>query len=151
MSTNITLITGGSSGLGFAIAKKLARKGKNICLTSRGETKLSGAVSLLKDQYKNATIISFPCNIGSEASVKKLFDFIESSGFEPDQLINCAGIGMLCEPDAATEELVDKVLEANLKGLILVTTYAIKKMTPRGGQIVNILSTHAKKGLAEVS
>jgi NAD(P)-dependent dehydrogenase (short-subunit alcohol dehydrogenase family) len=77
MNKSIAIVTGGSSGLGFEIAKYLIKRGKNTCIVGRSEEKLKNAVSLLRSHVSGAELLSFKANVGNEKEVKALFDFIE--------------------------------------------------------------------------
>ncbi|MCX6333147.1 MAG: SDR family NAD(P)-dependent oxidoreductase, partial [Bacteroidia bacterium] len=87
------------------------------------------------------------CNIGNEADVKKTGNFLKENKIVTEYLFNNAGRGLSADITSATSELIDKVFEANLKGLILLTT-GILKITPEKEEltIVNIMSTSALLG-----
>ncbi|MBI4825210.1 MAG: SDR family NAD(P)-dependent oxidoreductase [Nitrospirae bacterium] len=147
----ISLVTGGSSGLGFEIARCLCESGQNVCIVAKDEGKLNTAIDKLKEICKQSIILACRSNVSHEDDVNRLFQFISTNNFLPDMVFNVAGIGLFGNPEAATREMINKVFEANLIGTILVSTYALRAMQATGGIIVNIMSTAAQIGKAQES
>jgi len=147
----ISLVTGGSSGLGYEIAKCLLEKGYNVCISSRSDSKLNNAASQLSTTSGLGQLHKCIANVGNESDVRKLFHFITEHGFEIDMVFNAAGMGLFGNPESVTEEMIDRVLEANLVGTILVSSYALRVMKGTVGIIVNIMSTAAHSGKAQES
>ncbi|MEW6619431.1 MAG: SDR family oxidoreductase [bacterium] len=147
----IALVTGGSSGLGYEIAKCLLENGYNVCITSRLDSKLNRAISKLSSISSSAQLHSYIANVGNENDVSKLFQYITENNFEVDMVFNVAGMGLFGDPDSVSKEMIDKVFEANLVGTILLSSYALKVMKDKGGIIVNIMSTAAHTGKPQES
>ena len=141
----IIIITGGSSGLGFCIAQKLVAKGKNVCLIGRNPEKLQGAVEELR--LLNAAIIAkgLAMDISQEDKVKKFYDELDQD-YKVECLFNVAGVGIFGQAKAILEEEIDKVINSNLKGMIVMTAGALKQMEVSGGRIANVISTAGLKG-----
>lgn len=146
MKKSVALVTGGSSGLGFEIARCLVERGIDTWIVGRSGEKLANAVALLRKSANSAEIASFIANIGEEQQVKALFNHLESKGLVVDKIFNVAGIGLFGDASNITEGMIDKVFEANLIGLILVTSYGLRSMKDNGGTIYNVLSTAALVG-----
>jgi uncharacterized protein len=148
----ISVVSGGTSGLGLEIADILLKSGKNVLILGRSHEKLLEAQSRLKKSGLNSDLIPIICNVGKEADVKKTGDFLTSNSYTVEYLFNNAGSGLFKKVTEATSDLIDQVLEANLKGMILLTT-EILKITPEEKEltIVNIMSTSALYGRAEES
>jgi Short-chain dehydrogenases of various substrate specificities len=146
----ISVISGGTSGLGFEIASFLIKSGKNVLILGRNSNKLADASSRLKKTSKNSLTESMICNIGKEEDIKKVGEFLATNSFEVEYLFNNAGIGLFTKAHNSTSALIDKVFEANLKGMILLTS-EILRLTPEEQEltIVNIMSTSALFGRAE--
>lgn len=144
----ITLITGGSSGLGLELAKLYAKDG-DLCLAARDAVRLHRAAELVKAGH---AIASVAADCAKEEEVKRLFDFIHGSGFYVARLINCAGIGRFGEPTQNGEDMIRTVLDSNLVSTMLATTYALRDMEQeKKGEIITILSTAAQRGKPDES
>jgi uncharacterized protein len=146
----ISIISGGASGLGFEIASLLLKSGKNVVILGRNNEKLVSASEKLKAIAIGCQVEAVICNIGNECDIKKLADYLVRNQFLTEYLFNNAGMGLFVKADALTSTMVDKVFEANVKGMILLTS-EILNLTPKEEEltIVNIMSTSALIGRAE--
>ena len=146
----ISVISGGSSGLGLEIAELLIKSGKNVLILGRNTEKLAAASSRLKKSSRNFLAESLICNIGKEEDVRKVGEFLGSNSFLVEYLFNNAGIGLFTKAHKSTALLIDTIFEANIKGMILLTS-EILRLTPEEEEltIVNIMSTSALLGRAE--
>ncbi len=146
----ISVISGGSSGLGLEIADLLIKSGKNVLILGRSTEKLAAASSRLKISSKNFLAESLICNIGKEDDVRKVGEFLRNNSFLVEYLFNNAGIGLFTKAHKSTALLIDTIFEANIKGMILLTS-EILSLTPEEEEltIVNIMSTSALLGRAE--
>lgn len=140
----ISVISGGSSGLGLEIADLLIKSGKNVLILGRNQEKLKEAGSRLKKAE------ALTCNVGSEKDIKKVGEFLASNSYSVEYLFNNAGMGLFMNSKDSTSDLIDTIFEANLKGMILLTS-EILRQTPDEEEltIVNIMSTSALLGRAE--
>jgi short-subunit dehydrogenase len=146
----ISIVSGGTSGLGLEIASLLIKSGKNVLILGRNSEKLVVASSRLSKDSKNKKIESLVCNIGKEEDVRRVGEFLKSNSFSVEYLFNNAGMGLFTKANNSTSALIDKIFEANLKGMILLTS-EILSLTPEEEEltIVNIMSTSALFGRAE--
>ena len=146
----ISIISGGTSGLGFEIANLLIKSGRNVLILGRNSEKLADASSKLRNASENAKTESLICNIGKEEDVRKVGEFLTSKSFTVEYLFNNAGMGLFTKAQNSTSALIDTLFEANLKGMILLTS-EILRFTPEDEEltIVNIMSTSALLGRAE--
>jgi short-subunit dehydrogenase len=146
----ISVISGGTGGLGLEIASLLIKSGKNVLILGRSSKKLADASSRLKKTSKNSLTESIICNIGKEEDVKKVGEFLKTNSFKVEYLFNNAGMGLFTKAHNSTSALIDTVFEANLKGMILLTS-EILRLTPEEQEltVVNIMSTSALFGRAE--
>lgn len=138
----ISLITGGSSGLGFALANELVSKDYNVCIIGRNQEKLNDAVKALA---KN--VISYCGDITDEEFVKYVFKDLTDKGYYVDYLYNNAGVGYFGEPEKMDMEHINKVINTNVVGLMAMTYECCRYMS-EGGTIINVMSTAALKGNA---
>jgi short-subunit dehydrogenase len=143
----ISVVSGGSSGLGFAIAERLLKKGKDVLIHGRSSEKLSKAARRLSLVSETAQTSSLVCNIGNENDVKNTGKFLKEHRIITEYLFNNAGRGLFAPVTASDSASIDDVFEPNLKGLILLTS-EILRITPEKEDltIVNIMSTSALYG-----
>ena len=136
------LITGGSSGIGYAIAKTLGDAGSKIAITGRDERRLKEAA---------ASLNAFPvrADVSNEADVKRTYSEVLAKFGQLDVLVNNAGAGAfkpLVEMDKARFEAV---FATNVTGAMLMAREAAKHFIERkSGNMVNICSTASLRGAA---
>ena len=140
------MVTGGSSGLGFALAQGLTRRGRRVALLARDAHGLDRAVDRLGEA--GAAASGYACDVSREAEVRNAFSQIATGG-TVRLLFNVAGVGRFGPPEAVSETMIDQVLGGNLIGLMLVTAAALPLLRQAGGgTIVSVLSTAALVGRA---
>jgi len=136
------LVTGGSSGIGFAIAKSLIEAGSQVAITGRNQNRLAEAAKLLG-------ALPIKADVSSEDDVKRTYrEFFDKFG-HLDILVNNAAFGErrpLVEMDRAK---FDAILQTNVMGMMLMSREAAKHFVERKrGNIVNIGSTAGVRGAA---
>ncbi|MCQ2285278.1 MAG: SDR family NAD(P)-dependent oxidoreductase [Bacteroidales bacterium] len=136
------LITGATSGLGEAIAKRLAKKGDNLILTGRNKENLSRVVAEIKAENKvNVWPLLFDVRDFEEC--KRAVESIPAE-FQPiDVLVNNAGLALELDP-VHTGSLEDwnQMIDSNVKGLLYMTKLVSPQMVERrSGHIINMGST----------
>lgn len=138
---NTTLITGSSSGIGAAFARKLAMRGRNVLLVARSEDKLItlcnelGRLSGVRAQY-------FAIDLTQPDSTLTLFEETKRRGLEIDMLVNNAGFGSM--GDFARLDLSNelKMIDLNVSALVKLTHRFLTPMRERKqGTIINVAST----------
>jgi uncharacterized protein len=146
----ISVISGGTSGLGLDLADLLLKSGRNVLILGRNSEKLSSATQKLRETSTDSKVEALLCNIGKEVDVKKVCDFLRSNNYTAEYLFNNAGMGLFMKADQSDASSIDRIFEANLKGMILLTSN-ILAITPQDDEltIVNIMSTSALLGRAE--
>lgn len=148
MSTQkIAIVTGGASGLGFAIAKKFAQHNILTYIIGRDQKKLNDALALIGE---NARAISF--DITQLNEVPKLVEDIASKhGGRIDILVNNAGINQKKEVVDVTNEDFQNIILTNLTSVFCLTREVTKVMLKhQSGSIINISSMAAQYGLPKV-
>ncbi len=127
LNGKITLITGGSSGIGQKIAQFLLSKGCRVIITSSNKDKLEKSYNKLKNEFPDAEINNFVCDIIHNSQIDNLVDFLNQNNLVPQVLINCAAIlgplGLFEENDF---EKWKNTIHINLIGNALM----IKKLMP---------------------
>lgn len=145
------IITGGASGIGFAIANKLAGEGAGIYLIDRDISAGENAANALIENGYKASFLSI--DITNENEVKEVFEKIEKEG-GCSVVINSAGVVGPNGINTAEVELEDfeRTIKINLTGSFLIAKYAMKAMLPnKYGRILLIASIAGKEGNAGMS
>ena len=137
------LVTGGSKGLGKAMARGLAEAGADIVISSRHENELGAAlVEILKGSGRRGRIVVADMSRREEV-VRLAKEALELTG-RIDILINNAGTNQPEAIDAITDEAWDRVLEINLSSVMALTRALAPQMKARGwGRIIHISSVLA--------
>jgi NAD(P)-dependent dehydrogenase (short-subunit alcohol dehydrogenase family) len=127
------LVTGGSSGIGLAIARMLAGEGYALTLASRTREKVEAAAAELD-------ALAVAANVAHEEDCERLVAaHVERHG-GLDVLVNSAGIGIAGGIEEQPLKHVDLMLGVNLRGVIAVTKYALPHLRAARGWIVNLAS-----------
>jgi NAD(P)-dependent dehydrogenase (short-subunit alcohol dehydrogenase family) len=130
------IVTGGTRGIGHAIAKALVKAGANVAITARTESKIDSVISRL-NVAGPGTATGYLCDVRDYKQVKSVF--AEVGGV--DILINNAGIGIFSSVERMSPEDFRAVLETNVFGVFYCCHEAIPLMKQRGGgYIINISS-----------
>lgn len=139
------LVTGGSKGIGLAIAAGLANAGAKVLITGRDATVLQEVSDELGEL--NMDVSWKVADVTSKQAVVELFDFIDSEFGGVDILVNNAGMNIRKPLVEVEEEDWDKVIDTNLKGIFLVGQQAAKRMIAQeNGSIINISSIMGQVG-----
>ena len=130
------IVTGGTRGIGHAIAKAFVKAGANVAITARTESKIDSVISRL-NVAGPGTATGYVCDVRDYKQVKSVF--AEVGGV--DILINNAGIGIFSSVESMSPEDFRAVLETNVFGVFYCCHEAIPLMKQRGGgYIINISS-----------
>lgn len=135
----VVLITGGSRGLGLAIAREAARRGARLGLCARLADELEAARAELA--HDGTTVATAVCDVRDDASVARAFTELTSTLGPVDVLVNCAGIITAGPIEALTFDDFRAAMETNFFGALRTTLAVLSAMRARGqGRIVNITS-----------
>jgi NAD(P)-dependent dehydrogenase (short-subunit alcohol dehydrogenase family) len=143
MAGKVVLITGGSRGLGRAMALGFAREGADIAIVSR---KIDSCKSTAEEvQALGGKALAYAAHVGHWDELTPMVDAVIDHFGRIDVLINNAGMSPLYESlDQVSEELFDKVIGVNLKGPYRLSALVGKHMAEgQGGCIINVSSTAA--------
>lgn len=136
----VTLITGASSGIGEAFARRLAKEGHNLVLVARSEEKLRSLCDNLKAEHKITAHFIAVDLLDFEAD-ERLFKETEKNGLEVDWLINNAGFGSAGDFAKLDLERELEMINLNISALVALTHRYLQKMRERkGGTIINVSS-----------
>jgi NAD(P)-dependent dehydrogenase (short-subunit alcohol dehydrogenase family) len=142
LAGKVALITGGSRGLGRAMALGFADAGADVIIASR---KLENCQAVAREvEARGRRALPLACHIGHWDELDVLTERSYDAFGRVDVLVNNAGMSLLYDSlPAVTEDLWDKVVDLNLKGPFHLTALIGSKMAegPYGGSIINVSST----------
>jgi len=140
---NTTLITGASSGIGEAFARKLAERGHNLLLVARSEDKLINLCNEL-GRAGSSHAQYFAVDLSLPESPARLFEETVKRDLQIDFLINNAGFGSMGEFATLDPERELNMIDLNVRALVELTHRFLQPMRERkGGVIINVASTAA--------
>src|SRR5207237_2462500 len=135
----LILITGASSGIGEACARRFAVEGAQLALWARRRARLESLARALEKQHRVAPQLA-EVDVRDRAAVNRAAEALVAAGQVPDVLINNAGLasGLSKIHDGDPEDW-DRMIDTNLKGLLNVTRAVLPHMVARRrGHVVNI-------------
>ena len=139
LAHQVALVTGGGSGLGRAMAIGLAREGASVVVADVLGLQAKAVAAEIKDEGHRA--IPMKLDVTKKKEVERVFAKAESLLGPLDILVNNVGIWPLSPVSSMKEEDWDRVIDTNLKGVLLCSQAAIRSMVSRRkGRIVNIAS-----------
>jgi short-subunit dehydrogenase len=145
MKDKVVIITGGSSGIGKALAAEFGARGSKILITGRNGFNLEKTVKELSD--KGITISGFRGDVSIEEDNKRMADeAIEKYG-TIDVLINNAGISMRALFEEADIDVIQKVVNTNFFGVVYATKYCLPEIIKNKGSVIGISSIAGFRGL----
>jgi NAD(P)-dependent dehydrogenase (short-subunit alcohol dehydrogenase family) len=133
------LITGGSSGIGLAIARALREDGFALTLASRTRDKVETAAEELD-------ALAVAADVAGEADCRRIVDEHRNRYGRLDVLVNSAGVGIAGDIADMPAKHVDLQLGVNLRGLMLVTAAALPLLRESRGLVVNLASIAGTMG-----
>jgi NAD(P)-dependent dehydrogenase (short-subunit alcohol dehydrogenase family) len=137
------LVTGGSRGLGFLLAREFAREGCKIVICARDEPELERARAEL--EQTGAEVLSVPCDISDRGQVEQLIETATARFGQIDILVNNAGIIQVGPAETMTVENFEDAMGSMFWGGLYATMAVLPSMIERrAGQIVNITSIGGK-------
>jgi NAD(P)-dependent dehydrogenase (short-subunit alcohol dehydrogenase family) len=145
LAGKVVLITGGTRGLGRAMALGFARAGADVIVSSRKAQACDAMVAEIEALGRRA--VALPCNVGRWDEVDALTEAAWAAFGRIDVLVNNAGMSPVAPSSTETSEaLFDKVTAVNFKGPFRLTALIGEKMAAgAGGSIINISSIGALK------
>lgn len=143
----VALVTGGSRGIGRAVALRLVGLGASVAICSRNANALSGTEAELKKS--GAPVFALVADVSRSADVHAVVEKTEAALGTVSILVNNAGIGLFGPTHEKSEADWDRVLDTNLKSIFLVSRAVIPSMIRRGsGDIINISSLAGRNAFA---
>jgi gluconate 5-dehydrogenase len=141
ISGNVVLVSGGSRGIGRAIAEACRSVGAQVVISARGEA------SLLESGFPHRV-----CDVANEAEVVGLVESVVEEFGRIDALFNVAGVNFRHAAESFPTSELDRILSVNLRGSYLMARECGRTMIRQHrGKIVNIASLHTHESLSGVS
>ena len=142
----LALVTGGGSGIGFAIAEKLTANGITTIIVGRNQEKLDCAQSKLGDHCKSIVF-----DLTDLAAIPSLVQKIQQDYGSIDILVNSAGINLKKDFTEVSDSEFQQVMHTNVTASFVLSREVVKGMLQKGrGSIINISSMAAKYGIPKV-
>jgi 3-oxoacyl-[acyl-carrier protein] reductase len=140
----VAIVTGGSRGIGEAIARTFVAHGARVVIASRKADGVAAAVEAIAKDHGPERIAGFAAHAGKEDECIGLVRQAAERFGPIDVLVNNAGVYEFGPIEAVTPEHFHKQFNVNVLGLILTTQAALQNFSPAGGSIINIGSVAAK-------
>lgn len=137
----VAIITGGGSGIGFAIAERFAREGAQVVLAGRRPQRLEEAAAKIGRGAR-----SVPTDVGDEAQVKRLMDSVS----QVDLLVTCAGGAVFGPVEEVPIQAWNEMFQSRFFGQLSAVRYAVPKMAP-GSSIVLCSGVAGRSALTHYS
>lgn len=147
LNNKTTIITGGGSGIGRAIAELFAKQGAKVFILDVDE---KGGIATADSIKSNGGAASFfKCNIGSPIDTASVVKEIANGASSIDIIVNNAGIAHVGTVETTSDEDFDRLIGVNVKGLFHVVRSALPYMKEKGGSILNMASIASTVGIPD--
>ena len=148
MTGQTAIVTGGSKGLGKAIAEGLASAGANIALVSRNQSEAEAAANEIAETYNTQTL-GLQVDVTQQPAIEAMVTKVAETFGRIDALVNNAGINIRGPIDELTLEQFREVQQVNVEGIWIATRAVLPIMKQqKQGRIINLASTFGLVGLA---
>ena len=148
LSGRVAIVTGGSAGMGYAIADALCRAGAELIITGRDDERLTQAARQLSDMYPATRVLGLRSDAASVAETRDMVSHVAGLFGKIDILVNNAGTNIPQLALEVQEDDWDRVMNVNLKGLFFCCQAVGKCMVrQKRGKIINVASQMGLVGL----
>ncbi|HWL31425.1 MAG TPA: SDR family oxidoreductase [Xanthobacteraceae bacterium] len=144
LSGRSAIVTGGSKGIGFAVATRFARSGADVAIVARAKDTLDEAVKAIKAEAK-ARVIGVQGDVGSAADIQRAYDEVMAALGRVDIIVNNAGTSRAMAFDKVTDQILHDDMEQKLFAAVRLIRLVVPQMKERRwGRIINVLNIGAK-------
>lgn len=141
----VAIVTGGSRGIGRAVAQRLASDGMAVVVVyASNDQEALATVSAI--QAKGGSALAFRADVADEKAVAALFDASEQAFGGVDVVVNAAGIMQLAPLAELDLDVLDRMLRTNVRGSFVVAQQAVRRVR-RGGAIITLSTSVTKLAL----
>jgi 3-oxoacyl-[acyl-carrier protein] reductase len=150
LSGKVVVVTGGTKGIGRAIAAAVLEAGANVGICGRKGGEVARAVADLQERAPADTrVAGTVCDVGDADQVRSLFEFVDKELDGIDVLVNNAGVGVFGTTADLSIAQWRQTVDTNLSGAFYCSREALRRFRARGaGYIVNISSLAGKNPFA---
>jgi len=145
LNEKVALITGGSRGIGAAIAKRLAADGASVAITYAKDVSAASAV-VKAIELSGGTAVAIQADAADTQAVRDAVEQVVATYGRLDVLVNNAGTAIPKAFEETTLDEMDRVIDINVRGTLVATQAALKHMKP-GGRIIMIGSSVGERVL----
>ncbi|MBL7848136.1 MAG: SDR family oxidoreductase [Cyclobacteriaceae bacterium] len=145
MKDKVVIITGGSSGIGKALAEVFGRNGSRILITGRNTSDLEAAVQELR--ANGIDIHGFSADVSREDDNRRMAEEAKRLFGRIDILINNAGVTMRALFEDVDLEVIRRVMDINFYGVLYATKYCLPEILKNKGSVIGISSIAGYRGL----
>lgn len=145
MNGKVVIVTGASSGIGKALAQKLAESGARVVLAARDSEKINTISDSLNRKFFDTS--AFKTDVSNENDCKSLIEFTIEKYGKIDILINNAGISMRAIFEDVDLKVLHQLMDVNFWGTVYCTKYALPYLLKTKGSVAGISSIAGYKGL----
>jgi len=142
LSGKVAVVTGGTRGIGRAIAERLLREGAAVAICGRNRESVDGAVAAMQPLGR---IFGYPADVTHEAEVRSFFEAVDREFAALDILVNNAGEGVFRKAGQMTTEEWHRNIDLNLNGAFYCSHEALARFLKSGGGFIVYISSLAGK------
>lgn len=142
----VAVVTGGTRGIGLETVRQFLKQGAKVALFGSRKETVDAAVSKLKEENADFSVMGLFPKLSSEAEVKSAFENVKNAFGKIDILINNAGISSHTKLVDFTEEEYDKIADLNIKSVFVCSKVAVSYLSETKGVILNTSSMVSRDG-----
>jgi 3-oxoacyl-[acyl-carrier protein] reductase len=142
LKNRVAIVTGGSKGIGFAVATMLVEGGAEVALAARGAADLESAARRL-GETSGRTLLALPTDVADQAQCERMIAATVEHFGRLDILVNNAGVGVFAPVGELTAEAWTRQIGTNLSGAFFCSTAALPHLRASQGWIINVASLAA--------
>ena len=144
LKNSYAIVTGASSGIGYAFAQQLAGRGYNLLIVSNVE-EINAAAQKIKEQYPALTILPLVMDLGQQSSARELYEYTRAKGLEVEVLVNNAGVYHDKDILDDSEGFTSLIMNLHMYTPAMLCYLFGQDMKARGkGYILNVCSVTSK-------
>src|SRR3954447_26604233 len=144
LSGRSAIVTGGSKGIGLAVATRFAQSGADVAIVARGKETLDEAVAAIKKAAKGR-VVSAQADVGVAADIQRAYDEVMKAFGKVDIIVNNAGTSRAMPFEKVTDDILMGDIEQKLFAAVrLIRLVAPQMKERRWGRIINVLNIGAK-------
>jgi len=148
LNNKLAVVTGGTRGIGFAIAEALATAGASVAICGRGTESTQQAVTKLANRSRSK-IVGATADVSKHEDVSRFFEFVDRELGALDILVNNAGVGRFASVAELSVEDWNLVINTNLSGVFYCSHEALSRFRKRGGgYVINMSSLAGRNAFA---